>query len=300
MFLRFPLATAACLITVIQAQKNLDIYLLIGQSNMSGRGPMIAADSTTDIAGAWLLKDTSGWEPARNPLNRYSTAEHGSHANQVGPGFGFATEMHRLSPGTGFGLVVNARGGSALAEWLKGTAYYRGALARTRYAMKSGTLKGILWHQGESDNGDTAYVTRLKGLIDSLRKDLGRPDLPFIAGQLGPWGTRYADFNSRIPKLAQRVTATRVVRSDSLTHKGDSTHFDRASQIKLGQRYAAAAWDLVYGNGNVNLRPPRSAAASAPFPAPAEAWDPLGRAASGPGQRRGQRVFQPRVTETIP
>lgn len=196
---------------------------------------MIASDSTADIAGAWLLKDTVGWEPARNPLNRYSSAEHGSLANLVGPGFGFAREMHPLAPAKEFGLVVNARDGSALKEWVKGTRYYMETLARTRFAMKTGTLKVILWHQGESDNGDTAYVTRLNGFIDSLRKDLGRPELPFIAGQLGSWGTKYAGLNQRIPALAVRVKLTAVVRSDSLAHKGDSTHFDRAGQIKLGE-----------------------------------------------------------------
>jgi hypothetical protein len=236
------------------AQKNLDIFLLIGQSNMAGRGTMIASDSTTNIAGSWLLKDTSIWEPARNPLNRYSSAEYGSAANQVGPGFGFAREMHRLLPAKEFGLVVNARGGSALKEWVKGTRYYSETLARTRYAMKSGTLKGILWHQGESDNGDTAYVTRLSGFIDSLRKDLGRPDLPFIAGELGPWGTKYAGFNERIPALLERVKRTALVRTDSLAHKGDSTHFDRASQIKLGERYATAAWKLIYAGTGTRER----------------------------------------------
>lgn len=248
------------------AQKNLDIFLLIGQSNMAGRGTMIASDSTTDIAGAWLLKDTAGWEPARNPLNRYSSAERLGPLNAVGPGFGFAREIHRLSPSTSLGLVVNAKGGSALKEWTKGTRYYSESLARLRYAMRSGTLKGILWHQGEADKDDSAYVTRLSAFIDSLRKDLGRPDLPFIAGQLGPWGTKYAGFNARIPSLATRVKSAAVVRTDSLVHKGDSTHFDRDSQIKLGGRYATAAWKLIYegtaignrGEARVQMRMPGS------------------------------------------
>lgn len=238
------------------AQKDMDVFLLIGQSNMAGRGPMIKSDSTTDIEGAWLLKDTIGWEAARNPLNRYSTIEYGYGRNQVGPGFGFARELHRLSPKTKIGLVVNARGGTSLSQWVKGTNFYSDALARTRFAMKTGTLKGILWHQGEADRDDTAYVTRLAAFIDSLRKDFGRPDLPFIAGQLGPWGTRFAGHNARILTLPKRVGHTAVVRTDSLNHTGDSTHFDRAGQIKLGTRYATAAWSLVYKDGTVNLAAP--------------------------------------------
>ncbi len=232
--------------------KNLDIYLLIGQSNMSGRGPMIASDTLTTIDGAWLFKDSLTWEPARNPLNRYSTLEAGSTANQVGPGFGFAMELHRLLPAKQFGLVVNARGGSAIASWLKPGKYYTDMLTRTRQAVKSGTLKGILWHQGESDAADTDYVAKLKGLMDSLRKDLGNPVLPVIAGQIGQFEPKHAAFNVRILTLPSHLAHSAVVKSDSLIDKGDKLHFDRASQIKLGQRYAAQAWDMIY-KGAVDL-----------------------------------------------
>lgn len=155
------------------AQKDLDVFLLIGQSNMSGRGVMIASDTLAPIAGTWLFKDSLTWEPARNPLNRYSTLEAGSAANQVGPGFGFATEIRRLLPGTEIGLVVNARGGSSIVSWAKGTQYYKDALTRARQGAKAGKLKGILWHQGETDKTDAAYLDKLVGLMESLRKDIG-------------------------------------------------------------------------------------------------------------------------------
>ncbi|MDB5103737.1 MAG: hypothetical protein JWP91_1426 [Fibrobacteres bacterium] len=236
-----------------RGQKNLDIFLLIGQSNMSGRGPMIASDSTTDIAGAWLFKDSATWERARNPLNRYSTLEAGSPANQVGPGFGFSQEMHRLLPAAEFGLVVNARGGSSIVSWAKGTAYYADALKRSRQAMKSGTLKGILWHQGESDAADSLYLDKLVALMESLRKDLGIAALPVIAGQIGQFEPKHAAFNARILTLPQRLAHCAVVESDGLVDKGDKLHFDRKSQIILGGRYAAKAWALVYDRGPVGL-----------------------------------------------
>jgi hypothetical protein len=229
-----------------RAQKDLDVYLLIGQSNMSGRGVMIPADTLTAIQGALLFKDSLTWEPARNPLNRYSTLEAGSAANQVGPGFAFAMELHRRLPAKEFGLVVNARGGSAIASWLKPGKYYTDALTRARQGAKAGTLKGILWHQGESDKTDTGYVAKLKGLMDSLRKDLGMPNLPVIAGQIGQFDTSHAGFNARILKLPERLTQSAVVKSDSLLDKGDKLHFDRAGQLKLGERYAVAAWSLIY------------------------------------------------------
>jgi hypothetical protein len=236
------------------AQKELDVFLLIGQSNMSGRGVMIASDSLTPIASTWLFKDSLTWEPARNPLNRYSTLEAGSAANQVGPGFGFATEMLRLLPGKEFGLVVNARGGSSIVSWAKGTQYYKDALTRARQAGKAGKLKGILWHQGETDKGDAAYLDKLVGLMESLRMDLGDTALPVIAGQIGQFDASHAAFNARILKLPERLAHSAVVKSDGLVDRGDRLHFDRASQITLGKRYAAAAMALVYRGSTTGMR----------------------------------------------
>jgi hypothetical protein len=256
--LRFPQLLLYCLPLAgafpSAAQKNLDVFLLIGQSNMSGRGPMIASDATTDIPSTWLFKDSTTWEPARNPLNRYSTLEAGSSANQVGPGFGFATELHRLLPTKEFGLVVNARGGSSIVLWAKGTKYYQDALTRARQGAKAGKLKAILWHQGETDKTDAAYLDKLVAMMGSLRKDLGDTTLPVIAGQIGQFNSSHAAFNTRLLKLPERLSHCLVVKSDGLVDRGDNLHFDRASQITLGKRYAAAAMTLVYPEGSTGIR----------------------------------------------
>ncbi len=55
--------------------------------------------------------------------------------------------------------------------------------------METGTIKGVLWHQGESDcfKGDRpdTYEGKLHQLIADVREDLKMPDLPFIVGDLG-------------------------------------------------------------------------------------------------------------------
>ena len=50
--------------------KEYDVYLLIGQSNMAGRGTMHASDTTHSIEGVYLLSDAGEVLEARNPLNR--------------------------------------------------------------------------------------------------------------------------------------------------------------------------------------------------------------------------------------
>ena len=76
----------------INSKDNLHIYLLIGQSNMAGRSPFTEADSGI-IERCFLLNDKDEWEPARNPLNRYSTIRKSLDMQKMNPGYMFAKEM---------------------------------------------------------------------------------------------------------------------------------------------------------------------------------------------------------------
>ena len=63
----------------------------------------------------------------------------------------FADTLQKKSPKQ-IGLIPCAVGGSSLGEWQKGGSLYNNTVAATLEAVKSSTLKGILWHQGESDS----------------------------------------------------------------------------------------------------------------------------------------------------
>ena len=98
-------------------------------------------------------------EPARNPLNKYSTIRKRLDLQGVGPAYSFAKAITNKT-GRPLGLVVNARGGSSINSWMKGAKdnYYDEALSRIRQAMKFGTLKAIIWHQGESDSNAQRHI----------------------------------------------------------------------------------------------------------------------------------------------
>ncbi len=165
-------------------KERFHIYLLIGQSNMAGRAKMLPGDEKP-IERCFLLNDKDEWEDATNPLNRYSTIRKGLEMQQIGPGYGFAMAMTKADKNVNIGLVVNAKGGSAIEQWKKGSKFYNDAVRRTKEAMKDGTLKGILWHQGEAnEKNPDEYPDKLKELIEDLRKDLGVKDLPFVVGQV--------------------------------------------------------------------------------------------------------------------
>jgi len=219
---------------------DLHIYLLIGQSNMAGRAKYTEKDAAP-IDRCYLLNGTDQWESAKNPLNRYSTIRKGINMQKLNPGYSFAKTMLKEQRKISIGLVVNAKGGTKIEQWGKGTKFYKDAIRRTKEAQKSGTLKGILWHQGESNHKTPEdYLLKLQALVENLRADLDSPDLPFVAGQV----LEVPAINEQIAKLPSKVPATGFVSSEGLKGQ-DRWHFDTASMMELGERYAKAMLKIL-------------------------------------------------------
>jgi hypothetical protein len=214
------------------------VFLLIGQSNMAGRAALDAEDREP-IPGAFLLDDQGKWEPATNPLNRYATDRKVLGMQRLGPGDGFARRLRRELPERTIGLIVNARGGTSIEQWAKGQPLYEHAVERVK-ALEDPSLAGILWHQGEANAGDADYLERLEQLIADLRRDLGQPELPFIAGQIA----KDSPVNRQIAQLPERVERTGYASAEGLK-VFDGVHFDRDSQRRLGERYAEAYLRVV-------------------------------------------------------
>lgn len=218
----------------------LHIYLLIGQSNMAGRAAF-SKDDAEPIPHCYLLNGSDQWEAAKNPLNRYSTIRKDLKFQKMSPGYTFAKTMLEKQKGITIGLVANAKGGTKIAQWGKGTEFYTEAVKRVKEAQKTGTLKGILWHQGEGDSRrSSTYLKSLEKLISDLRKDLDVPQLPFIAGQVfydSKNKPNTKKINKQISKLPATVAFTDYVSSRGLTTH-DHTHFDTKGMKEIGKRYA--------------------------------------------------------------
>lgn len=220
-------------------QKKLDIYLLVGQSNMAGRAEISGSDADT-LESAFLYTGIPGkdWEKAANPLNKYSTIRKNLGMQKLGPGYHFAKQMLATDDQNAIGLVVNAKGGTSISEWEPGGVFYNEAVKRTKEAVKYGTLKGILWHQGESDASrfDT-YLPKMVNLIQALRIDFNSPNLPVVVGQISEDQPQRINFNKMILQLPFHIENTGVVTTEN-TSTADSTHFNAISQRLLGERYA--------------------------------------------------------------
>ena len=226
---------------------SFDLYVCIGQSNMAGRATLTPEVMDT-LQNVYLLNDKGNFEPAVNPLNRYSTVRKDLSMQRLGPAYGFAKEMARQTKRP-VGLVVNARGGSSINSWLKGSndGYYVEALSRVRIAMKQGgVLKAILWHQGEADcSNPEAYKQKLISLVKDLREDLGMPNLPVVVGQISQWNWTKREagtvpFNQMIKKVSSFIPYSDWVSSKGLGWYKDEKdpHFNTEAQLLLGKRYA--------------------------------------------------------------
>ncbi len=247
----FILAIAASLSnaelpTTLPADKSLDLFLLIGQSNMAGRGTPEPEDKTPHPR-VWSLDKENQWIPAVDPLHFDKPQVAG-----VCLGLTFGKVLAEKNPDSYIGLIPSAVGGTSIDQWKKSGKLYEDAIARAKIAMTHGKLKGILWHQGESDSSAAKvplYAAKLDKLIADLRTDLDAPEVPFIAGQIGefhfakvPGGE---EFNNLLLELPNRVPHTGVAKSHGLTDRGDQTHFDSPSLREFGRRYAAIYLQLT-------------------------------------------------------
>lgn len=224
--------------------EKMQLFLLIGQSNMAGRGPVEPQDQVVHPR-VFMMNKRYEWVPAVDPM-------HYDKPERIGVGLGstFARVVAEERPDVVVGLIPAAFGGSSLAEWTPGHYLYNNALDRAREAMTRGTLAGILWHQGESDAAPekaATYVERFAAMVAQLRKDLGAEEVPAVVGEIGHFVQGVGPINAALANVVNVVPRSELVTAEGLGHQGDSLHFDSAAFRELGRRYAKAWKRLADG-----------------------------------------------------
>ncbi|MDB4584399.1 sialate O-acetylesterase, partial [Draconibacterium sp.] len=209
----------------------------------------------------YALNKNNMWVPAQDPIH------FDKKVAGVGLGRTFGIEMAKANPNTNIGLIPCAVGGSPIDAWQPGeyhkqteTHPWDDMEKRLKIALKGGTLKGILWHQGESDSNPAKcneYEAKLKDLIQRVRILGDNPDAPFVAGEFGRFKLKsnkgkYPELKPSPAKIVMQSTKrvikkdknAALVKSKGLNHKGDNTHFDAESYREFGLRYAKAMLKL--------------------------------------------------------
>ena len=191
-----------------------------------------------------LFNENQEWETAKHPLNRFSTVRKKIGTQQIGPSWTFAKEIVKKEKK--IGLVVNARGGTSIKEWKKGSLLYNEAVIRVLQAQKSGNLKGILWLQGSADRKEWfEYTQRFKLFAQNLRNDLNSSQVPIFVSEIGNWKNTSDSINYIISNLNNHVPNLMSIEVTDLPHLGDSIHFNRDSQIEIGKRFAKKYFEFI-------------------------------------------------------
>lgn len=247
----------------IEDRGRLTLFVLMGQSNMSGRGSLSSPHVPQPHPQIFSFNKNFRWEPAKEPLGSgphevdWVASDGGTG---VGPGIAFARELLEQDPTLKIGLVPCARGSSSIDDWrrdLGQNSLYGSCLRRVRAASTYGTIAAVLFSQGEADARETpdqpgqtllpaTWAVKFEKVIEALRDDLSQHQLPVLFTQLGS----YVDNEHpqwEIVKAQQAQVSMHnaiLITTDDLLLQSDG-HFDTETQTEIGRRFAKAYVDLV-------------------------------------------------------
>ncbi|MDD4688417.1 MAG: sialate O-acetylesterase [Eubacteriales bacterium] len=234
---------------------DMDIYLILGQSNASGRAS-IPSDCKATLDNVYLMNRSYEWEGAKNSFNRYNNVgePYYKYDGNMNFGYPFAKMITQYIPDRNIGIINNAIGGTSLNQWEKGSkdGYYEKTMLMVNEALKYGNVKGILWHLGSSDMGKgytrDEYITKLNNFANSFRTDIGDMTIPFVVGELAPTSDQRIEFNKvfmSINKGDIHVDYSWCVSAEGAV-TADGSHFTSGETKLMGRRYADAILNMIY------------------------------------------------------
>ncbi len=245
---------------------NFLVFLLIGQSNMEGVPPSEAQDRTPNPRVKVLaFRDCQQRGQVRNQWYDAAPSLH-TCANTLGPGDYFGKAMADALPNATIGLVPDAIAGVDIDIFRKGVvsqrrgewflppdnqrnSAYETVVERARLAQEVGVIRGILFHQGESDSGQATWLGKVEDMVADLRADLGLGNIPFLAGELLYPPGCCGGHNTLINQLPGMIPGAQVVSANGLgAFAGDgfgNLHFNVAGQREFGRRYAQVMLDAL-------------------------------------------------------
>lgn len=242
------------------SENSIDIFIVAGQSNASGRGD--SAQSPTVLATEGLKWDgsTSTFETLADPI---TGANDSSITGSAWPQFAktYFEKTGRLSA-----YVHTSKGGTGADEWSPGTTIQNNAIAAAQAAIaKAETLydkvnvAGVLWCQGERDGiegtSESDYKSLLNDVIEDYRSKLNLPELPIFIYELGAKndGTyastyqviRTAQNNYCLERRNAYMVFNRAKYFPSEGKMKDADHYTQAGYNEMGEVSAERVAPLV-------------------------------------------------------
>ena len=292
--------TLACFVSVHaqsdEPDPNFHIYLCFGQSNMEGNAAIEAKDRTGVDKRFKMMaavdmpsqnRKKGNWYTATPPLCRNSTGL--TPADYFG-----RTMVENLPESIKVGVINVAVGGAKIelfdqdkcADYIKGEAQwfknycaeynndpYKVLVTMAKKAQKVGVIKGILLHQGCSNNTQKDWPVKVKRVYIRLLNDLGlnEEETPLLIGELlsqekggACWG-----HNAVIAKTASVIPNSYVISSKDCPGAADGLHFTAEGYRMIGKRYAETMLKILDQKKEIDFDTSETY-----FPIKAEAFNP--------------------------
>ena len=214
--------------------------LLLGQSNMAGRG---FASEVAPIENDRLFVLRNGrWWKMYIPVN----------PDRVTAGINLSesfADLYAKDHNVDVGIIPCADGGSSLGQWQVGGLLFDHACYMAELASRTSTIAAVLWHQGESNLGPNSYPVyeeKLIPILEAFREKLGLYDVPFLLGGLGDFLAdcprsenfkNYVHVNDALKRIAQNLPMTGFVSAEGLGANPDNLHFSAPALREFGRRY---------------------------------------------------------------
>ena len=231
-------------------KENVWVFIMAGQSNMAGRG-IVEPEDTVSNKRIFSINKDGQIIIAKEPIHFYEPERTGLDC-----GLSFAKTLIKKFPDSISILIIpTAVGGSSIRQWLGDSVYrevklFSNFLAKVEIAKQNGIIKGILWHQGESDANEKDipfHKGRLGLLFSKFRAAIGNNELPVLLGELGSFSENPVNFNlinKAIHDYAAEDKNSAVISTKDLKDKGDHLHFNSKGQRTMGKRFAKAYLDM--------------------------------------------------------
>lgn len=226
------------------------LFLLMGQSNMAGVAPKEPGDQNTDerlLVWGGCNQPEGQWNIANPPLNDCPGEKGWNLSTAVGPGMWFAKTIAASIPaGDTIGLIGTAESGESIDTFIEGGVHHEMILRKIDEVKDQPDVRfaGILFHQGESDTGSAAWPGKVLQLYGEVKVAFGvNYDVPMILGEL-PTAGCCASHNPRVHEAAEGLPMGSWISQDG-TSVMDQYHFDHASVVLMGERYAEAMIDAL-------------------------------------------------------
>ena len=235
-----------------ESARPVKVIVLVGQSNMSGRGqPMTLAATPNPRLVMW----NNGWQTAADPLSNPNDPDEG-----IGPGMTFGLTLLKYDPSVTVGLVQCAVAGTSIDQWFASSPYYQSCIARAR--ATHGQIVGVLFLQGETEATSPtragAWQSQFDIVLHNFQRDLGPARFPFMLGQISTLNPTKFPAQQQV-RDAQAAEADlypgKVFLVPSTDLPNDGKHFTVAGYKALGARFASLWRVANHGYGSASFRP---------------------------------------------